>query len=70
MSSIIIILKLDLKYDNYYSTLFGFICEHSLPIISNAGFLPIISILLDVFLCTKGTSDSLNDSYLDRDCEE
>jgi hypothetical protein len=67
--SVIIIWRLDLKFDdNEFCVTFGMIAETALPIIGNAAFIPIISILLDVFLCTESVGDAYTDSYMDRDC--
>jgi hypothetical protein len=56
-TSIIVILKIDLKYDTKFCRNFAFFAELILPIIGNPCFLPIVSILLDVFICTEGTGD-------------
>jgi hypothetical protein len=65
----IIIWRLDLKFDNSeFCVSFGMAAETALPIIGNAAFLPIISILLDVFLCTEAVGSHYTDSYMDRDC--
>lgn len=40
----------------------------AMPLIGDALFLPIISILLFIFDCQKGTGSSLADSYLAKDC--
>jgi hypothetical protein len=39
-----------------------------LPIIGNILFLPIISISLEVFICTETSGDDLADSFLHKDC--
>jgi hypothetical protein len=39
-----------------------------LPIIGNMAFLPIVSILLDVFICTETSGSDLDDAYLHKDC--
>jgi hypothetical protein len=52
----------------------GQISEYLLPIIGDVGFLPIISILLDVFVCDQAYTESgdpeMTDSILARDCHE
>jgi hypothetical protein len=66
--SIIIIWRLDLKFENSDCCVsFGMLAEMALPIIGNAGFLPIVSILLDVFSCTESVGDEFSDSFMDRD---
>ena len=41
-----------------------------MPALGNMLFLPIISTLTGVFLCYKSASDSLSDSFLNKDCTE
>jgi hypothetical protein len=67
----IIIFRLDLRFPESSScVVFGMVAEFVLPIINNALFLPIISVLLDVFLCTEEIGDEFTDTFLDRDCHE
>lgn len=51
------------------SFLFLFI-NLALPTASSWLFLPLISILLKIFMCTKATEDSFSSSFLDSDCKE
>lgn len=68
---IVIIKKLDLKYENFYLCRnFGYYSENILGVIGNACFLPINSLLLDVFICTESVGDNYTDSFLDRDCHQ
>jgi hypothetical protein len=68
---VIIMFRLDLRFPNSGSCVaFGMVAEFVLPIINNAMFLPIISLLLDVFLCTEEIGDEYTDTFLDRDCNE
>jgi hypothetical protein len=46
---IVIITKIDLRANNYPTRMFSMVAENILPIVGNAGFLPITAILLDVF---------------------
>jgi hypothetical protein len=39
-----------------------------LPIIGNILFLPIVSILLEIFMCVETSGDDLEDSFLYKDC--
>lgn len=68
---IIIIKRLDLKYKNWlFCAKLGYYAENGLGIIGNACFIPINSLLLDVFICTESIGDDYTDSFLDRDCHE
>ena len=68
---IVIIKRLDLRYENVYFCLkLGYYAENGLGIIGNACFIPINSLLLDVFICTESVGDDYTDSFLDRDCHE
>ena len=42
--------------------------ELILPIIGHIGFTPIISMLMNIYLCDYSISSDLNDSYLNKDC--
>jgi hypothetical protein len=69
----IIMTKLDLKYNNWTVCVYlGLISEFILPIIGDQGFLPIVSILLDIFVCDRAYTESgepdMEDSFLSRDC--
>jgi hypothetical protein len=70
VSCIIVVKKIDLRWDKWACREFGWYAENLLPILSNACFLPIITILTDVFICTESVGDEFTDSYLDRDCEQ
>jgi hypothetical protein len=67
--AVVIIWKLDLKFESSdFCVSFGMAAETLLPIIGNAGFIPIIAILLDVFVCTESVGDDYKDSFMNRDC--
>jgi hypothetical protein len=69
LMSIVIIWRIDLKFENSdFCVNFGMAAETALPVIGNAAFIPIISILLDVFLCTESIGDDYTDSFMNRDC--
>jgi hypothetical protein len=40
----------------------------ALPIIGNLFFIPIISFLLDVFVCVETIGDDIDDAVLSKDC--
>jgi hypothetical protein len=63
------LLRIDVRYERFsICQTFGYFSEVLLPVLSNACFVPIVGILLDVHLCTESVGDSYNDSFLDRDC--
>jgi hypothetical protein len=69
----IILTKLDLRYHGWTLCVYlGLISEFILPIIGDQGFLPIVSILLDIFVCDRAYVESgdpeMTDSFLSRDC--
>jgi hypothetical protein len=67
----IIMLRLDLRFrESSCCVSLGIVGEFLLPIINNAFFLPINSLLLDVFLCTEEIGSDYTDTFLDRDCHE
>lgn len=44
--------------------------EFLLPVLGNLGFLPIISTLLNVFVCDESIGDGFDESFLAKDCYE
>lgn len=44
------------------------ICEVVMPIIGNLLFLPILAILINIFICTKGSGNDFDETILDKDC--
>jgi hypothetical protein len=44
------------------------ISDLCLPIIGNLLFLPIVSICLEVFICTETSGDDIGDAFLHKDC--
>jgi hypothetical protein len=67
---LLVLKNFDLRFNWYLCKEFGYYAENILPFLSNACFIPIISILTDVFLCTESIGDDYTDSFLDRDCEQ
>lgn len=61
--------RLDVKLGKICSV-FDYWTELLMPTLGNLLFLPIISTLTNVYLCFKSTSDSLKDSFLNKDCYE
>lgn len=55
-------------YGNYLFRLFGWSIINLMPIIGNLLFIPIISTLINVFLCDHAIDDSYSSSILDKDC--
>jgi predicted membrane protein len=41
-----------------------------MPTLSNFLFLPLVSLLSTVFMCSKGISESLTESFFNKDCHE
>jgi hypothetical protein len=67
--SLIYLLKIDYRFSNFFSSLgFNRILRNCIPITGNIGFMPLISMLMNIYLCINGISDDLYDSYLYQDC--
>lgn len=65
----IVIFRFEVVFEsNYFCKKVKFLTELLLPILGHIGFLPIFSMLLNVFMCRFSISDSLTDSFLDQDC--
>ena len=61
------------RFERIYET--NFICRYIkilsnllLPILGHIGFMPIFSMLMNIFLCYNAIGNNLTDSYLDQDC--
>jgi hypothetical protein len=66
---VVVLLKLDIHFEHSeICREFGYYAEVLLPILSNAFFLPVISIHFDVFICSNSVGPDYSDSYLDKDC--
>ncbi|OMJ91059.1 hypothetical protein SteCoe_6415 [Stentor coeruleus] len=66
---IVWLFNLHKRFYNFFIFRFlGWSITNIMPIQGNLMFIPIISTLLDVFLCDKSLSDSFSDSVLDKDC--
>lgn len=64
-----IVLELDIKYQNLWIfEQISVLCNLIFPLIGSIGFLPILSMLINLFLCTDSVGDSLTDTFMDRDC--
>jgi hypothetical protein len=71
---LMILQKIDIRLERFSICRdFTIVAENILPVLGNAMFLPIVSILLDVYICDKAVGDKpykFTDSYLWRDCHE
>jgi hypothetical protein len=45
-------------------------CTYGLSVIGNLLFIPIISLLLEVFVCVETIGDDIDDAVLDKDCHQ
>jgi hypothetical protein len=55
---LMIVQKIDIRFERVsICKNLGLISDNVLPILGNAGFLPIISILLDVYICDEAVGD-------------
>lgn len=54
--------------NGFWHKLLGKISEYALSLLGSIGFLPTISMLLNIFLCNEAKGPDLTDSYLDKDC--
>ena len=66
---IILVLKLDFRFPkSHFWRSFGFYGENLLHIPGNITFIPILSILLDLFICDEAIGPNFSDSFIYRDC--
>lgn len=63
--------NIDIKYEHIECCkTCGYYGENILPIIGNVMFLPIVSILLDVFICDESSDGEFENAFMYRDCYE
>lgn len=71
MFGISLIKNLDIKYDHIkLCATCGYYAENILPLIGNVFFLPIVSILLDVYVCDESSDGTFENTFMYRDCHE
>lgn len=62
----VIFFKLELRWSHFCLMQFSNDCAQVLvPVLSNLGYLPIISILLDALSCNKSISNNFGNSFMD-----
>ena len=66
---LIIVLEFDIKYQDYWIfEQISVLCNLIFPLIGSIGFLPILSVLMNLFMCNNSVGSSLTDTFMDRDC--
>ena len=69
--SIVVLLISKKSFENYYFlSKLQDLSYATLPLIGHIGFLPLISLLMNILLCEEGIGENLNESYLERDCSQ
>ena len=54
--------------ENFICSQIKFLTELVLPFLGHIGFVPILSMMMNIFLCNNAIGTGLTDSYLDADC--
>ena len=57
-----------LVYKFWNNTLNNTITEDIIPVIAEIGFIPVLSIIMDLYICDKSIGDGWTDSYNTQDC--
>ncbi|OMJ69646.1 hypothetical protein SteCoe_32578 [Stentor coeruleus] len=66
---IFIMLRIDLRFSsNYIISGISLTCDIFLPLFGHLGFIPMISMLFNIFNCNQGIGNNLTESFLDLDC--
>lgn len=66
---IFIMLRIDLRFSsNYIVNKINLACDIFLPLFGHLGFIPMISMLFNIYGCNQGIGDDLTESFLDLDC--
>jgi len=69
MLSLAVIFRFEVRYEKYFlCRQIKTLTEMFLPVLGHICFLPILSMLMNIFLCRNGISSNLTDSYLEQDC--
>ena len=67
--SLVMVFEVDIKYqDSWVCQQFSVFGNLIFPLIGSILFLPIFSMLMNLFLCSESVGDSLTDTFMDRDC--
>ena len=65
----VVILKCQVIFENnFFCGKIRFLTELILPILGHIGFLPVFSMMMNIFSCNDAIGSSLTDTFLDSDC--
>ena len=70
LSLLIFLIRTQMFLKYYFLSKLQDLSNSVLPIIGHIGFLPMISLLMNVFICEEGIGKDLEESYLERDCSQ
>ena len=66
---LVVVFEVDIKYqDLWVCKQFSVLANLTFPLIGTILFLPIFSMLMNLFLCSESVGDSLTDTFMDHDC--
>ena len=66
---VMFVFKCEVRYSNTkFSEFFKTLQQLILPLISSVMFLPLLSMLLNLFICSKSTGSGFEDLFMDKDC--
>ena len=69
ISTSVMIFGFEIRYKRFFFCyLIEFLKELILPILGHIGFMPIFSMLMNIYLCDYSIGNDLTDSYLNQDC--
>ena len=70
LTLLFLVLSQDFIQKNYVLSKLQDLSNVILPLIGHIGFLPLISMLMNIFICEEGLGKDLEESYLERDCTQ
>ena len=66
---LVTIFKWEVTFEhNFFCGRIQLLIEYVLPILGHIGFMPILSMLMNIFLCDNAIGDSVTDAYFTSDC--
>ena len=58
------------EFYSFFHRVLVFIMEHFMPVALNVSYMPVISMLFNIYECTEATGDLITQSYLQKDCKQ
>ena len=68
---LVVLLRIDIRWSSaFVFRWMGTMAEYLMPVLGDLAFLPIVSMIMNLYLCDGATGPSLSDTFLSQDCYE